>query len=62
MSRVYSGKPVRDTETAAESIININLTSSTLRKIKESSAHMSAAAQLQSDQQFDNLYEKRSKE
>ena len=62
MGRIYSGKPVRDTETAAESIINSTLTSNTIKKINEMAIHMTVTAQFQSSQQIDEFYEKKSKE
>ena len=60
MGRICSGKPVRDTETAAESIINNTLISSTLKKMNEAKTHMTVTAQLQSDQKNDDFHESKS--
>lgn len=62
MGRIYSGKPVRDVETAAESIINSSMLSSTIKKMKEKAAQMTVTEQLQSHQQIDDYLEKKSKE
>lgn len=61
MGRIYSGKPARDTEKAAESIINSTLASSTLIKLNESVVRLSVTDQMQSTQQIDDLYEKKSR-
>ena len=55
MGRVYSGKPVRDTETAAESIIPGSLTGSTLRKKNEAAVKLTVSASLHSDRQIDEF-------
>ena len=55
MGRVFSGKPVRDTEIAAESLITGSLTSSTIRKKNEGAVKMTVSASLQSDRQIDEF-------
>lgn len=59
MGRIYPGKAVRDTETAAESIINSTLISSTYKKINNAANPMTITEQLQSDQQIDDFWEKK---
>lgn len=61
MGRIYSGKPVKDIETTAESIINSTLINSTVRKSNEAAPQLSVTAQLQSNQQIDDFYEKKSR-
>jgi hypothetical protein len=61
MGRIYSGKPVRDTEAASESLIPISLISSTLRKKNEATVKLTVSANLQSDKQIDEFGGKKQK-
>ncbi|MDD4495683.1 MAG: hypothetical protein PHV32_15325 [Eubacteriales bacterium] len=55
MGRIYSGKPVSDIETSAESIIPRSLTGSTLKKKNEAAAKLTVSASLQSERQIDEF-------
>jgi hypothetical protein len=59
MGRIFSGKPIRDTETAAESLIVSDMTSSTLRKMDETVVRMTVNASLHFDKQIDENGEKK---
>ena len=59
MGRNYSGKNVRDTETAAESTIFNTLFSNIDKKSSDITAQMTVTAQMQSDHQYDDFLEKK---
>lgn len=60
MGRIFSGKPVKDTETAAESVIFSDMTSSTLKKRNEASVKVTVDSSFQSNIQADDFSEKKS--
>lgn len=62
MGRTYTGKSVKDTETASESIINNSLVNSTFGNLNKSVMQMTVTAHLQSDHQIDDFEVKKSKE
>ncbi len=59
MGRINSGKPSRDTETAAESLIFSSLTSGTLIKKQEAGLNKSITASIQSSPPPDENGEKK---
>ncbi len=59
MGRIFSGKPVKDTETAAESLILSNMTSSTLRKKDEGTVRITVNGSLHFSKQIDENSEKK---
>ncbi len=59
MGRIYSGKPVKDIETAAESLIQSNMTSSILRKKDEAALRMTVVGSLQYCKPVDENGEKK---
>ena len=63
MGRIYLGKHIKDIETAEDSMMHNTMISSTAKKSDKISAQMTVSAQLQSDHQIDDFWEKkRSKE
>ena len=62
MGRIYSGKPVKDTESAAESFINSSLFNNTSRNLSKTTVEMTITAHLQSDHQIDHFDVKKNKE
>lgn len=61
MGRIYSGKPVKDTETAVESLPISSLIHNAARNLSNQAKEMSITMHLQSDQQIDNTEAKKSK-
>lgn len=61
MGRIYSGKPVRDTEAASESLIPVSLISSTIRKKNDAASKLTVSSNLQSDRQIDEFGGKKQK-
>lgn len=61
MGRIYSGKPVVDTEAASESLIPGSLISSTIRKKNDAASKLTVSASLQSDKQIDEFGGKKQK-
>jgi len=59
MGRSYSQKPVKDIETAAETIIPDSLGSSIMKKISQGSSKLSVTANMYFDRIFDDYTEKR---
>lgn len=59
MGRIFSGKPVKDTETPAESLILSNMTSSTLKKKNEGTVRMTVNGSLHLNKQIDENSEKK---
>lgn len=62
MGRIYSGKPVKDTETAVESLVFSSLINNSGRNLRNPAVEMTITSHLQSDQQIDNIEAKKSKE
>lgn len=61
MGRIYSGKPVKDTETAAESLAFSSLIHNAGRNSRNPAAEMTITSHLQSDRQIDNTEARKSK-
>lgn len=60
MGRTKSGKPVKDTEVASESIIFTEMAGSLLNKKNKNSIRMTVTEQLKSSRQIDDFNEKKS--
>ncbi|MGE5615139.1 MAG: hypothetical protein ACM3XR_12125 [Bacillota bacterium] len=59
MGRIKSGKTARDTETAAESGIFIEMAGSTVNKMNSNSTRMTVTEQLRSSRQIDDFFDKK---
>jgi len=59
MGRIYSGKPVKDTETAVESLVFSSLINTAGRNLRNPAFEMTITSHLQSDQQIDNIEAKK---
>ncbi len=55
MGRIFSGKPVMDTESAIESLIHGSFISSTLKKKNDAASKLTVSASLQSERQIDEF-------
>jgi len=61
MGRINSGKPVRDTEAATETLIPVSMIGSTLKKKNDAACKLTVSANLQSDRQIDDFGGKKQK-
>lgn len=61
MGRIYSGKPVKDTETVAESLVYKSLINNTGRNLCSPAIEMTITSHFQSDQQIDSIEAKKNR-
>ena len=61
MRQIYSGKQIKDRETASESLINNSLLNKAVRSLSNSTVKMTVTSHLESDHQIDDYGDKKNR-